>query len=302
MKKKQKSLSQKFFSNFIFSFLIPIILINIIVSYLYTTSEIREFNYQASNNLKLLSADTVNYFNVLNNVTKAPLYDPFFQSKSPVSALSPYEQNQLGKKLGDILQLTTYSRDDLDDIIILSDNQILYFNSTDWYRYLPTISPLTDRNWYTNAVNKNGKLAISPFDTADHPEGSFNTDYFFVSRKINNLYLPSQTNIIMLKLSTSPFQSLYKSLVSDIPMIILFTGEDNSLIYSSKEINLNNINSLESPILHINNGTWNNFYQKLDSYPLTVHILLSTSYIQKRVTAFIFLSFIFYLLGTIAHI
>ena len=79
------------------------------------------------------------YLNDIDNLTKAPYYHSFFQSRTPFEDLTPYDQNKVGEEIGKLLQLTTYSREDFGDMLVMSDGNVLYFNTSDWYQYLPTI-------------------------------------------------------------------------------------------------------------------------------------------------------------------
>lgn len=83
------SLSRKLFSSFIISFLIPMALVNCIVSYLFSARQYREINQQAENNLKLISAYMSKYINDIDNITKALIITPTF-SQSPPLILCPH--------------------------------------------------------------------------------------------------------------------------------------------------------------------------------------------------------------------
>lgn len=280
------SLSRKLFTSFIISFLLPMVLVSSLVSYLFASRQYREINRQAVNNLKLISAYITKYINDVDNITKAPYYHNYFQSKSSIENLSPYEQNQISAEIGQLLQLTTYSRDDFRDLVVMSNERVLYFNSTDWYQYLPTVNPLTSRQWYTAAMEQGGRVAIVPTDERDPNAEIINTDSFYISRKLNNIFFPEQTNIIMVNLKTDALESLFSSLTSAVPLMILFTNDSGELIYSNTPVDQQLVDSLGSQTLSFNHNTWTNYSQKLDNYPLTAHVLLSGSYIHEQVTTF----------------
>ena len=280
------SLSRKLFTSFIISFLLPMVLVSSLVSYLFASRQYREINRQAVNNLKLISAYITKYINDVDNITKAPYYHNYFQSKSSIENLSPYEQNQISAEIGQLLQLTTYSRDDFRDLVVMSNERVLYFNSTDWYQYLPTVNPLTSRQWYTAAMEQGGRVAIVPTDERDPNAEIINTDSFYISRKLNNIFFPEQTNIIMVNLKTDALESLFSSLTSAVPLMILFTNDSGELIYSNTPVDQQLVDSLENQTLSFNHNTWTNYSQKLDNYPLTAHVLLSGSYIHEQVTTF----------------
>ena len=145
--KKVQSLSRKLFVNFILSCLLPIVVVSFLVSYLFGTYQYQEIRSRAENNTKLISAYMTKYLNDIDNLTKAPYYHSFFQSRTPFEDLTPYDQNKVGEEIGKLLQLTTYSREDFGDMLVMSDGNVLYFNTSDWYQYLPTIHPLTGRRY-----------------------------------------------------------------------------------------------------------------------------------------------------------
>ena len=168
----------------------------------------------------------------------------------------------------------------------MSNERVLYFNSTDWYQYLPTVNPLTSRQWYTAAMKQEGRVAIVPTDERDPDAGTIDTGSFYISRKLNNIFFPEQTNIIMVNLKTDALESLFSSLTSAVPLMILFTNDSGELIYSNTPVDRQLVDSLGNQTLSFNHNTWTNYSQKLDNYPLTAHVLLSDSYIHEQVTTF----------------
>ena len=217
---KTASLSRKLFSSFIISFMLPMILVSCLVSYLFSSRQYREINNQAVNNMKLISAYITKYINDIDNITKAPYYHSYFQSRSSMDDLTPYEQNQVSKEIGQLLQLTTYSREDFGDLVVMSDEKVLYFNSTDWYQYLPTVNPLTSRQWYLEAMEQQGRIAIVPQDEQDPSQEFIDTGSFYISRKLNNIFSPEQDNIIMVNLKADALENLFSSLTSASPLML----------------------------------------------------------------------------------
>lgn len=298
MKKSQTaSLSRKLYFSFIISFLLPMALVSCLVSYLFGSRQYREINTQALDNMKLISAYITKYINDIDNITKAPYYHNYFQSDSSIDSLSPYDQNQISKEIGQLLQLTTYSRDDFGDLIVMSDEKVMYFNSIDWYQYLPTVNPLTSREWYTKAMERGGRIAIVPGDATAAADGSIDTGSFYISRKLNNIFSPDQNNIIMVNLKTDALETLFSSLSNSAPVMILFTNEDGELIYSNTGVNQNLVDSLSESRITFDHSTWNHFSQTLDNYPLTVHVLLSASYVTHQIAMFLLATLFCYIVG-----
>lgn len=290
-------LSRKLFFSFIISFLAPMTALSIITSYLFGINQYNNISNQAADNAKLIAAYINKYISDIDNITKAPYYHSYFQSNTPVETLSSYKQNQISEDIKKLLQLTTYSRDDFSDLIVMSDDWVIYFNSADWYRYLPTVNPLNKREWYTKALKSNGSITFVPQEGQLGKDGFLRTDNFYISRKLNNMFVPKQNNIIMVNLKTDALKNLFSDLTTSVPIMILFTNDDGKLIYSNTPVTESLVNLLGQKQITQNQNTWNQYEEKLEDYPLTVHVLLSASYINKQITAFIFITLIFYLAG-----
>ena len=290
--KKVQSLSRKLFVNFILSCLLPIVVVSFLVSYLFGTYQYQEIRSRAENNTKLISAYMTKYLNDIDNLTKAPYYHSFFQSRTPFEDLTPYDQNKVGEEIGKLLQLTTYSREDFGDMLVMSDGNVLYFNTSDWYQYLPTIHPLTGRSWYQSALDKNGRVAIIPEKdmTGADEEEELDTGSFYISRKLNNMFLQDQENVIMLNLKTDDFENLFSSLTSKAPLIIAFTNDEDQLIYSNKPLTKTQTAALKQQKVNYDHRNWLCFSQTLEHYPLTDHVLQSASYVIDRMAIFLFMA------------
>ncbi len=230
---KLPSLSQKLFLTFVLSFIIPLTLTGVFLSYLFSNYQYRDLQAQSQSNLRLISTYLSNYMNDINNVTKALYYNSYFRSKTDLSRMSISDRNTLSKEIGDTLTLTAYSRDDFGDLLFISEKEVLYFNAVNYYQYLSTVQPLESRSWYTEAIKKEGKVAITPYYDPDSDGGPRRADSFFISRQLKNLYDPDQENIIMINMKTQFLDELFSEIDTHTPAIILFTNDSGELIYSS---------------------------------------------------------------------
>lgn len=228
---------------------------------------------------------------------RVPYYSSYFQSKKNVKELTLSDQNNIISEIGQTLRLTTYSRDDFEDFLILSDKEVLYFDSNNYYEYLPTSTPLPHRNWYIAALEKDGKIAIVPNHMPSSDEEEIATMSFFISRKLNNLYKPEQENIMMINMKNSALTELFSEIYTDIPSIILFTNDNEELIYSNSHIEKNFLKKLTKQTVSHDNRMWVHTSETLENYPLTVHVLLSTSYISEQILAFVLISLFFCVIG-----
>ena len=298
-KKKIPSLSYRLYSTFVISFIVPTLLICAVISYVFSVYQYHDIQDQTINNTKLISAYLHKYLSDIDSIMNAPYYSSYFQSKADPALLSAYEQNEIYSEIDQTLRLATYSRDDFGDLLFLSDQEVLYFNAENYYQYLPTSSPLNSRAWYTAALEKNGKIAITPFDENDSDSEELNTVSFYVSRQLKNLYKSEQENIIMINMKSSALSTLFSELSGHTPCMILFTNDTGDLIYSNTGISQDFLEKLDQKRLTYNNGTWIHSSETLEKYPLTVHVLLSTTYIARQITVFVLICAACYLIGIV---
>ena len=302
-KNKPQSLSYRLYYTFIISFIIPILLICLLISYLFSNYQHKNIQDEAASTTELISAYLDKYIRDIDYIMRAPYYHSYFQSKTKPEEMTPAYLNKLNSEIGDTLMLTTYSRDDFGDLLILSNQKVIYFNSQNYYQYLPSEDPLTSRNWYTAALEKEGRIAIVPADTDSVSETDPSSMNFFISRKLNNLFDPAQENVIAINMKSSTLASLFSELSLNTPNMILFTNDAGELIYSNREVDARFLNSLDQDKILEEKNTWIHNSQKLEKYPLTIHVLLSTSYITRQIGHFILVSLLCCLIGlSLIHI
>ena len=298
-KNKPQSLSYRLYYTFIISFIIPILLICLLISYLFSNYQHKNIQDEAASTTELISAYLDKYIRDIDYIMRAPYYHSYFQSKTKPEEMTPAYLNKLNSEIGDTLMLTTYSRDDFGDLLILSNQKVIYFNSQNYYQYLPSEDPLTSRNWYTAALEKEGRIAIVPADTDSVSKTDPSSMNFFISRKLNNLFDPAQENVIAINMKSSTLASLFSELSLNTPNMILFTNDAGELIYSNREVDTRFLNSLDQDKILYEKNTWVHNSQKLEKYPLTIHVLLSTSYITRQIGHFILVSLLCCLIGLV---
>ena len=291
------SLSHKLFLTFILSFIVPLILIEFFISYLFSDYQYQGLHAQSENNTQLISAYMANYINDIDDIMKGLYFNSYLQSETDLSALSIYDKSRLSEEIGDTLSLTAYSRDDFGDLLFISEQEVLYFNAENYYQYLPTTQSLEDRSWYLAALKKDGKIAITPYQDPKNVESAQNADSFFVSRQLKNLHDPDQENVIMINLKTSFLDTLFSKLDANTPGIVLFTNDDGELIYSSQDIDDAFLNHLGSSPFRYGGRIWIQDSHPLENYPLTIHVLLSTSYVVQQFATFMLICVVGFLVA-----
>ena len=295
MSKSQKpSLTYKLYTRFTISFIFPVLLICLFISWLFGSYQYQSIRAQNEQNLELISAYLTKYIQDIDNIMRAPFSHSYLQSNIDLNTLSNIELNQLSSELGSTLSMTSYSRDDFGDLLFLSGERVIYFNAENYYQYLPNTIPLSERNWYRAALKKDGKIAFTPQTDIQNITQPFKTEQFFISRLLKNLHVPEQKNIILINMKTNVLDELFSKLNQTHPTIIVFTNDCNEIIYSNTAITQNIVNNFENDTIYYEHNTWMHSYSPLENYPLTVHVLFSTTYLYQQISIYVVIIFLCY--------
>jgi len=282
-KRKIPSLSYRLYTTFTISFILPVLLVCLCISGLFGTYQIQTIKAQTEQNTQLISAYMNKYIQDIDNIMRAPFSHSYLQSKIDLQKLSNVERHQLSVEIGSTLNMTAYSRDDFGDLLFLSNQEVIYFNAQNYYQYLPTTSPLSDRNWYLAAMEQDGKIAFSPTIMISEDAKKIETESFYISRRLKNLRVPEQENIILINMKTNVLDDLFTRLHQSHPTLVLLTNDHGDLIYSNAPVESRLLEYLKKDMFHFNHDTWVHDYEIVDRYGLTVHVLFSANYITRQI-------------------
>lgn len=282
-KRKMPSLSYKLYTTFTISFILPVLLVCLCISCLFGTYQFHTIRMQTEQNTQLVSAYLNKYIQDIDYIMRAPFSHSYLQSKIDLHALSNVERNQLSSEIGSTLMMTAYSRDDFGDLLLLSEQEVIYFNAENYYQYLPTSAPLSDRRWYLAALEKDGKIAFTPYNEPIGENEAIVTDSFFISRRLKNIRVPEQENIILINMKTTVLNELFVKLNQSHPTLILFTNDQGELIYSNAPIKKKILEYVNKDLFYYDHDTWVHNSETVERYDLTVHVLFSATYIFRQI-------------------
>ena len=295
-KRKIPSLSYRLYTTFTISFILPVLLVCLCISGLFGSYQFQTIKAQTEQNTQLISAYMNKYIQDIDNIMRAPFSHSYMQSKIDLQKLSNVERHQLSVEIGSTLNMTAYSRDDFGDLLFLSNQEVIYFNAQNYYQYLPTTSPLSDRNWYLAAMEQDGKIAFSPTTMIPAEGEKIETESFYISRRLKNLRVPEQENIILINMKTNVLDDLFIRLHQSHPTLVLLTNDHGELIYSNAPVEHRLLEYLEKDMFHFNHDTWVHDYETVDRYGLTVHVLFSANYITRQIGTYFGIIIVCYLL------
>lgn len=280
---KRPSLSYKLYTSFAISFILPIFLVCLCISGLLGIYQFNTLKMQTRQNTQLISAYMNKHIQDIDNIMRAPFSHYYLQSKTDLQSLSASEKNQLSTEIGSTLIVNTYSRDDFNDLIFLSEGELIFFSAENGYQYSSKTAPLTERNWYQAAMKKDGKIAFTPQAETTDPNELLKTDNFFISRRLKNLHNPKQENIILINMKAKILNDLFSKLNESHPLIILFLNGDGELIYSNKQVSKNLLDDIDADMVHYDHDIWVHNSEALGNYDLDIHVLFSANYVFGQI-------------------
>ena len=282
-KRKIPSLSYRLYTTFTISFILPVLLVCLCISCLFGFYQFQTIQAQTEQNTQLISAYMSKYILDIDNIMRAPFSHSYMQSKIDLRKLSNVDRNRLSVEIGSTLNMTAYSRDDFGDLLFLSNQEVIYFNAENYYQYLPTTTPLSKRSWYLEAIEKDGKIAFTPTDDYTQKQERIHTESFYISRRLKNLRVPEQENIILINMKTNVLDELFSKLNQSHPTLILLTNDRGELIYANTPVDTRIMEQFEKETFHFNHDAWVHTSNAVERYDLTVHVLFSANYILKQI-------------------
>jgi sensor histidine kinase YesM len=287
---KVSSLSRKLYTTFVISFILPMLFICLFICYLFSLSLYRESLQQATTDTRLISGYLTKYIREIDNIMRASYSVPYLHSKTTLDNLSASEKNNLSSEMASALTGSTYSREDFGDLLFLSQGEVLYFNTENYYEYLPSQGELTTRNWYKEALRQDGKLAFVPYQVPLQEGQKTEANSFYISRQLKNIYNPHQENVMLLHIKTGALNSLFADLSATSSSIILLTKDTGELLYANTPITSDLLNKLHQDKINYDKTTWLHQALAAERYPITVHVLFSTDYITRQNVTFLTVS------------
>lgn len=237
-----------------------------------------------------------NYFRELDTITAAPYYHSYFSSAQSFDATDPEylsKVNAFQAEMQSLLNLTTYSHSDISDLIIWSDGQYLYYSLYNELWYFSNRIVAEEQPWYTHAITGNGKTVftpVAPMPTSQEPPDTLiDTSSFYVTRKITNLRQPEQVSLILLNMTSRPFDTHLSGIELLYDSFVVITNERDELIYASKDLTAGALRSiLDGGDFQYGGNLWSSISSDLEDFPLTVHVAYSLDDISREAASLIF--------------
>ncbi len=178
---------------FLVSTLFPTVLITALLCLRFDRNYRSTAGSQIAISENLIKAFIDSYCDEINNFTSAPYYHSYFSSRK---SIEPNDKDYLTKlnafqnEMQSLVNLMTFSRSDIRDLLIFSDGQLLFFPMIyNEYTYFRNNLTLEEQTWYTHAIEGDGKTVFTPSrsipDDKDRPLDTTSTIRTHFIKKIN---------------------------------------------------------------------------------------------------------------------
>ena len=222
---------------FLVSTLLPAVLITALLCIRFDRNYRNTARTMISVSENLIATYIDSYQKEIETITSAPYYHSYFSSSKTFSADDPDYQVKLSEfqsEMQGLINLISFNHSDIRDLVIYSDGQLLFFPIIyNEYSYFQNNLKLEEQPWYLHALEADGETVYTPAHAVNtDSDDTLDVSSFYVSRKIRNLRLKDQINIITLNFRSKTFEDGLKNIELMYDSFAVITNERQELIYS----------------------------------------------------------------------
>lgn len=301
-----KTIMRRLLICFLVSTLFPTILITVILCLRFDHNYRSMAKSQTMISQNLIKAYINSYQDEIDTITAAPYYHSYFSSRKSLDPnVSDYQAklNEFQTEMQGLINLTTYSSSDIQDLIIYSDGQLLFFPKIyNEYRYFRNNLELENQSWYSHALEGDGKTVYTPTrETKESENDLLDVSHFYVSRKIRNLRQPEQISLILLNFRSKSLEEHLLNIDLLYDSFAVITNEKQELIYTGHPLTEEAFAKIFSGEQFRYEGSlWNSLLDQDKDQALNVHIVYSLDEISRHTRSLICSSLGIYLIGILA--
>ncbi len=297
------TISSRLFLCFLASTLIPTIVITALLCIRFDTNYRQTARDQMEVSRELIMDSLDIYLSEMEVITTAPYYHSYFQGKEVLDSEDPHYLQKLydfQNEMQGLLNLTTYSHNDIVDFLIWSDGSFLFYNVYNLNRYFSPNYFVENQPWYAATVKHTGDVIFTPPAKPDlyDPKEILQTDQFYITRKIRNIRNPDQNNLLILNLSTERLNKRFQDMALLYDSFVVITNEEEKLLYSSKPLTVEALGQvLSDQDFHYQDTSWSTIYMDANNFPVRVRVIYSLDEIGQETLRLVLSALVIYLLG-----
>ena len=299
---RHTTISHRLVLCFLLSTLIPAVCVTCIIC----AQFIRKYEDTAQRQMEIscgLVSEQVNMMMVsIDNVTIAPYYHSYFTASQAISREDEnyaQEVSAFQKEMQTLFNLTNFSRSDVNDLIVWTDGMYLYRSLYNELWYSQSREYIEQQPWFTRAMENSGRFVITPTNVARESEDEYlPTDTFYVSRRINNIRLPKQQNMVLINMTTHSMEKAFQDMNLLYDSFVVLTNNAGELVYSSKPLTKDALTQVVSgEDFSYDNCSWISMYRTIPGYPIEVRVVYSLDAMHRSTLQLIINAALVYLAG-----
>ncbi len=298
----KKTISSRLLLCFLASTLIPTIVITALLCVRFDTQYRQTARDQMAISRELIMDSMDLYLSEMEIITTAPYYHSYFQGAETLDFTDEHyllDLYDFQNEMQGLLNLTTYSHNDITDFLVWSDGNFLFYNVYNQNRYFSKHYLVEQQPWYNRTVENPTDVIFTPAT----PQPSDNrlmleTDHFYITRKIRNIRNRDQNNIMILNLSTESLDKRFQDVSLLYDSFLVVTNEEEQLLYTTKPLTGNALKQVVNSDDFYYDGTrWTTIYMDAENYPVRLRLIYSLDEIGQQTMKLILTAVVIYLMG-----
>lgn len=288
---KKHTIVNRLIRSFFASVLAPTICIVLLVVIVFYNNSTAKAQQEMESSLSLITNNISCYTNELNDITTTPYYHSYFVSSKPMDPSSAdylSDLNGFQTEMRSLLNLTSYSRNDILDLLVWSDDHYLYYTLYNQTLYFSSSFDIKKQGWYQKALSSSERAVYASNYSKNKADGKLSGSSFYVVRSIKNPMNTKQKNLIILNVSTSYFDSQFQKLNLPYQTLVVITNDENGVIYSSTPVSSDTLQSITTRNVYQDNGVrWEALTEQIPKSGLKVHIVYSLNDVWRQTVSLI---------------
>lgn len=292
--RKKTTISSRLFLWFSVGTLLPMLILTVILCVQLRNGYRRNATEQMGISRELVSHYIDSYLQSVDVVSNAPYYHSYFSSRKKLDTASPdyyTELRRFQEEMQALINTTTYVYPNISDQMIYSDGQLLYrvLRNELW----PTFDSRTieEQAWFRHGLEAGGRSVFTPAFAPPEEDGTYDTSYFFITRKIRNFWQPDQVNMSIFTIASRALDQKFQDMSLLYDAFVVITNEHDELIYSSRPLTREAFSALLSGESYRYEGTrWEENIRQSESFPLTIRLVYSLDGLNRQLVSMIFKS------------
>lgn len=309
--KIHQTFSYQLLKSFLFSTLIPFMVIAYIAAHIYSREYDKDVQALLDSAATAINSNIVTYLDELEQVTLQPYYNNelynYLRELAGGRSYKPIEKLNLQRSLDSNMSFVRDTRKDIKGIYIMTNDRSLYYTLWDAdHKTVAASFPYGNQPWYQQAVRADGNCLLFGPHVPEYIAPR-STPVISLVRSIVILETRRPLYVIKIDINTSIFDRMFRDFNFHVNSKIIIKDENQQIIYTNKPLNKKDRLKLmqpagKKPVISLEDGSFRYCSYPIASYPWSATILLSDREVNSKTGIIYLTAILLYLAGTAAAI